>query len=177
MCDLHSELVQCSISPLCVTACRDICFLAQASSAHFRKQPSYSEEPRYCIMASSHISLVTGQPLLRGSSFLPAPQSKTSSSTATYTIIRSTSFCGAILIISLIMFPPLQMFRQCFFLRGECDAAHPPALCCCLTGALMAQLCSCCPYSAKPGSCLFSSLPRCATSTVAPGRGKRNLTA
>lgn len=34
MCDPHSELVQCSISPLCVSVWRDIQLLQQAPSAH-----------------------------------------------------------------------------------------------------------------------------------------------
>lgn len=55
--------------------------------------------------------------------------------------------------------------------RGH-DDAHPPApVCCCLGGAEMAQLWTCRPSYALPGSCPIPSLPHFVTSAMAPGSG------
>lgn len=46
-----------------------------------------------------------------------------------------------------------------FLSKQRTRCCPSPPVFCCLTGAEMAQLCSCCPNSAQPGSCPFPSLP------------------
>lgn len=130
-------------------------------------------------MASSHLSLLPGQPLLGGcfSYQLQGLVGKHPPQPHTLLAAQEPLSVDTIRSIFLIMCSRTQLFLQCFRLNRERDAAHPPLVCCCLTGAEMAQLCSCCPSSAQPGSCPFPSLPRCATSAAAPGRDKHNLTA
>ena len=137
---------------------------ATGSISTFRKHLSSSVGPWCCTVASSHVSL------LQGGCCSSKLQSFTSS-TATDTIADT--------ILSIFLTVSTLAMRFLLFLskHGVWCCPSPPPVCCCLTGAEMAQLCSCCPSSAQPGPRLFLSLPHCTISTAVPSRPTHNLTA
>lgn len=87
-------------------------FTATGLISTFRNHLSSSVEPWYCIVASSHMSLLPGQPLLVGSFFFPAPEFSLKHLPQPHTILiqKVQLSVEASLSIYVIVSSPMQLF-------------------------------------------------------------------
>lgn len=122
MCDPHSKLVQCSISPLYVSVWKDISVLLQASSAHLGSiyPPVCSHDTALWHHLICHCC--RGNLYLESTSLSSTNIEAKTFSTATHTV--NTRAALPLHRLEHISSPFLLFLRWCC-LNRECDASHP----------------------------------------------------